>query len=100
MGLVGIHHHPWLPSWGHGKQAVIGLWDSEESWDAGLFPTGRQCLDHKVLACRSCGMRDAVPAQCPWLPFAGMEDEQCPDHQLLLCSLPASPTQGATQREN
>lgn len=26
------------------------------------------------------------------LPFAGMEDEQCPDHRMLLCSLPASPS--------
>lgn len=37
--------------------------------------------------CASC-----YPAQCPGLPFAGKEDEQCPEHWMLLCSLPASPS--------
>lgn len=65
--------------------------DCGTQWDHGMLACS-QCLDHRVLACRFWGMRGAVPAQCPWLPLTGMEDEECPDHQMLLCSLPASPT--------
>lgn len=46
---------------------------------------GWQCLEPGVLACSSEGMRE--PAQCPRLPFAGTEGEQCPDRRVLLCSL-------------
>lgn len=43
-GLVSVHH---IPSWDNGRWAVMALWDSEGLWDAGPFPTGRECLEHR-----------------------------------------------------
>lgn len=98
MGLLSIHHITLgSPLGGHGKWAVIGPRDSEGLWDAGPFPPGRQAVpgpqDAALQVVRDEGCcAGHYPARCPQLPSAGMEDEQCPDHEMLLCSLPASPT--------